>query len=355
MTSRSILRRIPRTVGFALVASLVMTACASGDGRGDGDASGTAAPADQTTSESSDDGGLLVAIYKSGTQQYFLDQAEGFVARARELGFDAETFNVELDANLAISTVNDSIAQGADGLAITVPDQAIGPSVAAAAAQAGVPLVATDDAIDDDGGNAVPFVGFNGTDMGTSVGQASAQLLDESGWLDDAAVNLGVLSVEVETLTVCNDRTDASKDQIRGAGVTGEQIFQVPYDGTTDAAFQAAGPVITAHPDVTHWVVFGCNDEGVLGTLNALDNAGYGPDAIIGVGLGAYEACEPWAAGQDSGFKAGLYISGRDVGAAAAEVLAAAVSDGAELPAETIAKTTIVSPDNYEDVMGSCG
>ena len=37
--------------------------------------------------------GLLVAIYKSGTQQYFLDQAAGFTAAAEELGFEARTIN----------------------------------------------------------------------------------------------------------------------------------------------------------------------------------------------------------------------------------------------------------------------
>ena len=65
---------------------------------------------------------------------------------------------------------------------------------------------------------------------------------------------------------------------------------------------------------MTNWVVFGCNDEGVLGTTNALATAGASPDNIIAVGLGAYEACKPWAAGQPSAFKAGLFISGLDVG-----------------------------------------
>lgn len=347
-------------LGAALAAMLMLTACGDG-GTTESTTEVTAeettdSPAEETpqSADGNGDGGLLVAIYKSGTQEYFLDQAAGFKERAEELGFDAETFDVELNANLAINTLNDAIAQGAVGIAITVPDQAIGPSVAQAAAQAGIPLVATDDAISDDAGQAVPFVGFNGTDMGTSVGTAAAELLNENGWLEDDSINLGLLSVEVETLSVCNDRTDASKDVLRDAGVTDDQIFSVLYSGEADGAFQAAGPVITAHPDVTRWVVFACNDEGVLGTLNALDNAGIAAEDIVGVGLGAYEACKPWAEGLDTGFKAALYISGTDVGAAAAEVLAAAVNEGAELPAETIADTTIVTPENYEEVMGGC-
>jgi L-arabinose transport system substrate-binding protein len=150
---------------------------------------------------------LLVAIYKSGTQQYFIDQAKGFTDAATAAGFEARTINVELDANLAVSAVSDAIAAGAKGIAITVPDQSLGPAIAKAAADAGIPLVATDDAIKDGAGNAVPFVGFNGTDMGNKVGAKAAELLQASGWLADG--NYGVILTEVETLSVCMDRTTA--------------------------------------------------------------------------------------------------------------------------------------------------
>jgi L-arabinose transport system substrate-binding protein len=89
----------------------------------------------------------------------------------------------------------------------------------------------------------------------------------------------------------------------------------------------------------------------VLGTLNALATAGVSPDDVIGVGLGAYEACKPWDAEQASGFKAALFISGLDVGETAATVLYDAVVNGVEPPAETFAPTTIVTADNYMDVM----
>jgi len=56
---------------------------------------------------------LLVAIYKSGTQQYFIDQAKGFKQKAAQLGADAKTVNVELDANLAINEVNNALTSGA--------------------------------------------------------------------------------------------------------------------------------------------------------------------------------------------------------------------------------------------------
>jgi L-arabinose transport system substrate-binding protein len=305
-----------------------------------------------TGAAAQEEGGLLVAIYKSGTQQYFIDQAQGFTDAAEAAGYTAQTINVELDSNLAVSAVSDAIAAGAKGIAITVPDQALGPAVAQAAAEAGIPLVATDDAIQDSSGAAVPFVGFNGTDMGTKVGQSAAELLQGSGWLETG--DYGVLVTEVSTLSVCMDRTNAAREQLAAAGVTDDKFIVVPYDGTTDAALTAAGPVITGNSGINNWVVVACNDEGVLGTTNALRNAGYEPASVIAVGLGAYEACRPWAEGIETGFRSALYLSGVDVGKAAAEALIASIESGTPLPAETVANTTMVTPETYADVM-PCG
>lgn len=99
---------------------------------------------------------------------------------------------------------------------------------------------------------------------------------------------------------------------------------------------------------LAHWVVTGCNDESVKGGIQALLAAGIPVDNIIGVGLGAYEACKDWQTGEPSGFKGALYISGYAVGYAAVTALVEAI-EGTPLPAETIAETTLVDPTNWED------
>ncbi|MCW5858331.1 MAG: substrate-binding domain-containing protein [Caldilineales bacterium] len=293
---------------------------------------------------------LFVAINKSADQQYFIDLQNSFVETATGLGADAKKFDAKLDPNLGVSLVNDAISAGAKGIAITVPDQTIGPAIAKAAKDAGVVLIATDDSIKDEAGNPVPFVGFDGKDMGKKVGEAAAKLLTDSGWLQDAAKKVGVLSVEVQTLSVCNDRTDNEKAAIIAAGVPEAQVLPVPYTGETLSAQDAAGPIITANPDITNWIVFGCNDEGVLGASNALATAGAKSDDIIAVGLGSYEACKPWAAGQPTAFKAGLFISGLDVGKTAATVLFDAVVNGKAPAPASYAPTSIVDPTNYKDI-----
>ena len=80
--------------------------------------------------------------------------------------------------------------------------------------------------------------------------------------------------------------------------MTAAQIFPVAVRRNGRRLAERIRPGDHGSPHVTNWIVFGCNDESVLGGLNALAAAGVKPDAIIGVGLGAYEACKPWAADQ---------------------------------------------------------
>ncbi len=350
--------RIHRISAIVAVVAILASACSStastaAPSTGGGGAS--IAPSGAASASASSAGGkqLFVVINKAADQQYFIDLQTSFIDTITKLGGDSAKFDAKAEAPLGVQLVNDAISKGAKGIAITVPDQSIGPAVADAAKTAGVALVATDDPIKDSSGAAVPFVGFDGTDMGTKVGVEAAKLLTDGGWVKDTTKTVGVLSIEKQDLSVCNQRTDAEKAEIAKAGVTADQIFPVASDATVAGSQSATAPVITAHPKVTNWIVFGCNDESVLGGLNAVAAAGVKPDDVIGVGLGAYEACRPWAANQPTGFKGALYISGTDVGAAAAQTLWDNVVSGKPLPAATVAKTTIVDPTTYTTVFGA--
>ena len=114
------------------------------------------AAASASASAASGDAPLFVAINKAADQQYFIDLQTAFIAKIEELGGTAEKYDAKDQAELGVNLVNDAISKGAKGISITVPDQAIGPAVAKAAADAGIPLIATDDPIEDTAGNADP-------------------------------------------------------------------------------------------------------------------------------------------------------------------------------------------------------
>ena len=53
-----------------------------------------------------------------------------------------------------------------------------------------------------------------------------------------------------------------------------------------------AAQAVVAYPNVKKWLIAGCNDNGVLGVVRALEQSGYTADDMIGVGVNGQIACE---------------------------------------------------------------
>lgn len=335
-TARGLRRRGVLVATTTVAALFALSACTSGQE--------TATPNEGSSTK---DGELTIAfLQKQGDQQYFIDEANGAKAAAEEAG-DVTINVVDLgtDSNKAISEVEAAIAQQVDGIIIVVPDQQIGPQVIQLAEEAGIPIMAADDTIEDADGNAAPFTGFDGTSMGEKVGAEAARLYQEAGW---TAENTRILSAYKEDLSVCQQRVEGAAAAFTEAVGDAPEIIDIGTDNSSTDAQDKAGAVITANAGVKNWVVWGCNDESETGVVTALQNAGVAPADIIGVGLGAYLTCKDWKAGQDTGNKAALFISGVEVGKAAANSMIALLRDGTALPPMTIANTEIVDASNWE-------
>ena len=306
-----------------------------------------------SAARAADDKPLTIAyIQKQGDQQYFVDEAQGARNEAKTLGnVRVNVVNVQMDANAAISAMNVMVGQKVDGIAIVVPDQQIGPQVIDMASQAKIPLVSSDDPIKSGTGKPAPFVGFDGYQMGYKVGEAAGKLYKSAGWTTGTT---RVAAAYEQQLSVCQDRENGEEAGFSAVAGTPPTIIKIGTDNSVVDAQNRTGAVVTANPQIKHWVVWGCNDENETGAVTALSNAGIQSSGIIGVGLGGYLTCKDWQAGQASGNKAALFISGQDVGSAAVRVLVASIRNHTPLPAKTIANTTIVTPVNWKSVMGSC-
>ncbi|WP_372593505.1 substrate-binding domain-containing protein [Actinotalea sp.] len=325
--------------GAATALMLALSACSSGMEE-------EAAPSAAASGAAATGPIEIVYMQKQGDQQYFVDEADGAKAAAEELGDVTVTVvNLGTDANKAISELDAAIARKVGGIIMVAPDQAIGPQVMSAAAAAGIPLLASDDGLTSADGTAAPFVGFNGTAMGNAIGDKAAELYTQAGWTAD---NTKIIAVGKEDLSVCVQRLDGAADSFSKGASDAPEVIKLGTDNSVTDALNKAGAVLTAHQTVTNWVVWGCNDESETGVVTALQNQGIAPANIIGVGLGAYLTCKDWAAGQDTGNKAALFISGFDVGSAALKAMVAQVRDGVALPAETIADTHMVDSTNWE-------
>ncbi|MFJ4222992.1 substrate-binding domain-containing protein [Microbacterium sp. NPDC089695] len=324
--------------GAAVLALAALTACSSG--------METAEPA--AGGGGTSDGPLTIAlIQKQGDQQYFIDEANGAKEAAKDDGdVTINVVDVSSDSNKAISEVEAAIAQGVDGIIIVVPDTQIGPQVIQLAADAGIPLMAADDPIVDAKGDAAPFTGFDGTSMGEKVGADAARLYQEAGW---TSADTRILSAYKQDQPNCVERVDGAIDAFSQAVSEGPEVIEVGTDNSATDAQDKAGAVITANSGVKHWVVWGCNDENETGVVTALQNAGVAPADIVGVGLGAYLTCKDWNAGQETGNKSALFISGVEVGKAAVTSMVDLLRNGTELPPKTVANTEIVDASNWEE------
>lgn len=297
-------------------------------------------------------GTLKIAyLQKQGDQQYFVDQANGAKTAAQSLDAQVTVANLASDANLAISQMNTAVAQGVDGVIIVVPDQQVGPQVIDIAAAAKIPLLASDDIIFSGTGAPAPFVGFDGTAMGSEVGKKAGELFKASGWKPE---DTRILRVSKEDLSVCEDRVDAAATAFATASGAQVKILKVGSDASVVGSQDKAAAVITANQGVKHWVVYGCNDESETGAVTALQNSGVKAGDIIGVGLGAYLTCKDWKAGKTTGNKAALYISGADVGKSAVTAMVKALRTGSPLPPKTIAPTTMVDAKTYASAGVNC-
>ncbi|MFJ6658360.1 substrate-binding domain-containing protein [Streptomyces sp. NPDC091377] len=333
-------RTLAASIGLLLTLG-VSTACSSGKEKTTQDTVGKA------------DGKISITyLQKQGDQEYFVAEAAGAKAKAAELGIGLKVVNLGNDANKTVSEVQSAIAQKTSGLVIVVPDPAVGPQIAQIAKDAKVPLLTSDDQIctsgpdpvECDAKDLVPRIGFSGEQMGAEVGKRAAEEFKKAGF--DAA-DTRVISAWKQDVTVCGDRINAAKKAFTAA-VPGVKTIDVPTDNTPTGAQDKIAATVTANAKVKNWVVWGCNDENVMGGVTALQNAGIKPANVVGVGLGAYLACKEWQTDKPSGMKAALFINGKDVGALAVQTMYDKLKNGKDFPREAFAPTAMVDRTDWK-------
>jgi L-arabinose transport system substrate-binding protein len=323
------------TVGLVIGAAATLAALASG------------ATNEKVTS--------IAAIDKHGDNPYFIRQELGVKRLAARLHFKATIQDVGFDANKMLSTLDTVIAAGAQGVMTTVPDQKLGPVVIDKARKAGIPIVATNDPIKDSKGKYIPFIGFNARSFGGQVGVVAAKLYDKvkAGWGSDSTK---IASIEQNSLSVCKDRTDgAAAAFFKAEPKFGrDNIVHIAYDNSAANAITVMGTTITAHPEVKHWIIWSCNDDGVVGAVRALENANFATSASIGVGLGGNQTCQEFAKKKVTSYAATIYVDAADVGQTAAQLLYDNISTGKKIPLNTFLPGAFVNRSNYHKVMAEC-
>lgn len=286
-------------------------------------------------------------INKMGDHPWFVAEVAGAKAKAEELGASFVSQDVQFDANLTITTLDTMIGDGVDGIAIVVPDKALGPVVAAKAKEAGIPLIAVDDDITFEDGSPVPYVGMNAKNIGMAVGEQLAAIYNAEGWADK---NVRVVSIEDRKADTCMQRNMGAEEAFL-AGVPGfdpANIIRVAYDNTMVNSIDVMTTTLTGNPEVTNWVFYSCNDDGVLGAARAMENAGYTADQGLGIGIDGSRACDAFGGGTPSAFRGTMWLNSANHGRDAVAALVASIKDGTELPLATYSDPEFINAENFE-------
>jgi L-arabinose transport system substrate-binding protein len=295
-------------------------------------------------------------INKMGDHPWFVGEVAGAKAKAQELGVQLLVQDVQFDANLAVTTFDTYLADRVKGIAIVVPDRALGPVMAGKAKQAGIPLVAVDDDITAEDGSPVPYVGIDALTIGKQVGTEVARIARAEGWDQDwSKVRVG--SVEDQKADTCMRRNRGAEEAFLAAfpAFPKDGVVRVPYDNTMVNAIDVVGTTLTANPGVERWVFWSCNDDGVLGAVRATENAGMAPEQVIGVGIDGSRSCEAFGAGAPTGFRGTMWFDSATHGATAVAALHENVTRGTPLPMVTYMPAILINAGNFGEYKARLG
>lgn len=295
---------------------------------------------------------IIAGIYKAGDQVWFIDEGKAAEKKAKELGADKFIYiDAKMNPDTYLQAIDNVIAQQVDGVITCIPDQKLSKVTVDKLNEAGIPVVAADDALQDESGKKLaPWVGINAYKIGEANGEWMANYAKDNGL--DKNENAGVLILTMDTVSSCVPRTEGEYAKFKEIipEYKEERIFKADYNGETDKGFNAAAAIFTAHPEIKSWMVMSGNEEGAVGAVRALEQAGLDKDSVV-IGLGAYLAKDEFKKDY-SAMKAATFFSSDAVGGTSAEILMNKILKDEEMPMETAVDALIVTKDNYKEVMG---
>lgn len=296
---------------------------------------------------------VVYGIYKAGDQSWFIDEGEAARKVIEEAGGEFIYVDAKMNSEEYLKAIDNAIANNAAGIITCIHDQTMSQAIVDKVTEAGIPIVAADDALQDTSGKKIaPWVGINAYIIGEASGEWIANYVLENDMAKDPEVGLMILTMDTVSSVV--PRTDGQYDKFVELVPDFDKgnIFKADHDGTVEKGNNAATSIITGNPQIKKWLVTGGNEEGTVGGLRAIETAGLDKDAVV-VGLGGYLAKDEWNLKDpaDTAMKAATYFSSISVGEGSAQVLLDIIA-GKDVPAETAVDAIVVTPENYKEVMG---
>lgn len=331
-------------------ASVADASSTPADAASTAEASSTATGTDMSVGDLT--GKKIYGIYKAGDQTWFINEGDAAKAAVEKAGGSFTYVDAKMSPEECLKAVDNAISNKADGIIICVPDQTMSQSVVDKCKDANIPVVACDDALEVDNKKIAPWVGIDAYAIGQENGKWLADYANKNDLAKDDSA--GLLIMTMDTVSSCVPRAKGEEDAFKKncPDFDTSRIFKADNDGTTDKGNTAATAVITAHPEITKWLVTGANEESTIGATRALETAGLDKSSVV-VGLGAYMAKDEWNNKGADGtcMKAATFFSADQIGQGSVAVISKLIA-GEDVAQEQAVSATMVTPENYKKVMG---
>ena len=308
-------------------------------------------------------------ICKDLSQEWFQQTLGAIEETSLSMGAkEVIALDCEMDPEKCLNNLDNLIAQQVDIIIICTPDQELSQTIVNRCNEAEIPVFADADGLIVEGKHIAPALELNAYVVGSGMGEWLANYVNTEMDLAADAETIGYMRMTMNEVSSCVPRAEGAKDSfLAGCPDFDEaKIIDANYDGTTEAGYDVAAATITAHPEITKWIVTAPNDEGAQGATRALEAAALDGDACV-VGAGAYIAKDEFKKDY-SCFKAAAYFSAVETGTQEAIAAIEYLRDGKEIFGEykdTYAANDdteygvyplggiMVDPTNYVEVMGA--
>lgn len=305
----------------------------------------------------------IAAIYRDMTQSWFIQEAAAAENQAEALGMEPLIVgDSKEDPSVYVDVLDNVLSQDIQGLIVNICDQQLSQMTVTKCKEAGIPVVAVDVPLIDENGNYLaPAIELDSYLSGRAMGEWAVNYIKENNMLENPE-KTGIMILAMEKVTSCVPRSDGQVDVFKESftDFPEENIIRIDYGGgSSDEGYNAAAATITAHPEITSWVVTAANDEGAQGATRALEQAGLDKDSVT-VGLGGYHAKDEFRK-EYSCFKASAYIKASTVGEESVKALYENIVNGTPIFEEYKTdkaygvypfSAVMVTAENFEEVMG---
>ena len=278
--------------------------------------------------------GTTIALVQINQQALFFNQMnEGAQQAADEAGAELVICNANNDAAAQNSAIETYVTEGVDGLIVVAIDvNGIMPAVRQAD-EAGIPVVAVDAILPDEGPQKAQ--------VGVDNAQAGADMADYvNEFAEDVEGGLKLGVVGALNSYIQNVRKDGFVEALDGV----EVIATVDGQNVQDVALSAAENLMTANPDMN--AIYATGEPALLGAIAAVESQGRQEDVtVFGWDLTA-QAID----GIEAGYvEAVVQQDPAGMGASAVDALITVTTGNVIGNRQIDVPITIVTEDNVED------